>query len=180
MRYQAALRPDFLQSYPTRPHDSRRWREWRLGSETGAKMLAELRRNSCTGTQAGGGQPHAPQMHGEPNWARRASAKACALAECRASGEKIPEDLPLCCLDGQRDAQQSPLAEWESAMSWSPMGSPALVRPQGRRQAGDARQVDVTCRCRQVHRDGVVDLLAQAEGGGRRDRGRDDVDLERR
>ena len=52
MRYQAALRPDFLQSYPTRPHNSRRWWEWSLGCETGAKMLTELRRNSYIGTQA--------------------------------------------------------------------------------------------------------------------------------
>jgi hypothetical protein len=111
MRYQAALRPDFLQSYPTRPHHSRRRRKWSLSSVTGAKMLAELRRNSCVGTQAAAVSRTLHRCIVRSNWARRALAKACALAECRASGEKIPEDLPLCCLDGQRDAEHGLLVE---------------------------------------------------------------------
>ncbi len=130
MRYQAALRPDFLQSYPTRPHDSRRWREWRLGSETGAKMLAELRRNSCTGTQAA---------------AVSRTLHRCTVSRTgRAGLRRRPAPWPSVELAARKFlkiylcavSMASATRSIVSSLKWgpmicTPMGSPALVSPHG-------------------------------------------------
>ena len=61
-------------------------------------------------------------------------------------------------------------------MSWTPMGRPVLVWPQGTENAADPGErggdgVDVG----EIHGHGVVDLFAEAEGWGRGHGGDDDV-----